>query len=417
MLLRPTALVIAALAVFSLKSQNFMQFKVIWVLFGATVLLTGLHLAPLPFAWWSKLPGRDVIVAIDQVAGLGQIARPLSMSPDATVNALTSLSIPFAVLLLAVQLNELEHQYILLVVIALATLSGVVGLLQASGAGIEFYPLSTQTSGLFANRNHQGALLALMLPMAAAVSVLGFGSLDSAKARVLLSSGLAVIVVPLILVTGSRSAILLLGVAFLFALLIWTSGRKAAQNWKLRFAAPFALSASALGLVGLTVWASRDVAIDRLQASGEDLRWPVWQSIIEMLTAYLPWGTGIGSYAEAYQIREPDELLRPTQSNHAHNEVLEIALTAGVPGLMLLAVAVGILVITVWQVFGRNAPITSSATLGRLGCTIAVLLVMASMTDYPTRTPILASILMLASVWASLSRNSVQITPQIQGWK
>jgi O-antigen ligase len=145
------------------------------------------------------------------------------------------------------------------------------------------------------------------------------------------------------------------------------------------------------------------VAIDRLSADGEDLRWPVWQSILEMLPAYMPWGTGIGSYAEAYQMLEPEALLRPTFSNHAHNEVLEVALTAGVPGLILLALASLSIVVGLARAFSANAPSSTSATLGRLGLSMIVVLVIASATDYPIRTPIMSAILVIAAVWATMT--------------
>ncbi len=418
MVLRPAALVLAALGVLTLRRAHLTRFKLVWALFVGALGLTILHLVPLPFEWWSQLPGRDLITQIDAATGQGEIWRPLSLSPDATLHALLALSVPLAVLVLGVQLSETQHQYILGLVLGLAALSGAVGLLQASGMQIGLYPLSTQTPGLFANRNHQGALLAMIVPMAAAASLLGFGGRLNPMIRTFLGLSLALIAIPLVVVTGSRSALVVLAVALVFAGLIWTWRKGgSAQRWPARLALPVAILATTAALVWLTVIAARDVALDRLETSGEDLRWPVWQSIIDMLPAYLPWGTGIGSYAAAYQIREPEALLRPTQSNHAHNELLEIALTAGVPGLVLLGLAALALAYGLWRAYSRRSSASPAATLSRLGIAMLVLLAVASATDYPARTPIFSAILVLGAVWASLGGSQPSREPHNQGQK
>ena len=146
---------------------------------------------------------------------------------------------------------------------------------------MQFYPLSSGTAGLFANRNHQGALLALLLPMAAAAAVLDFDGRISGSTRLFLGLAIMVVAIPLIVVTGSRSALVLLGVALVFAVLIWLGRGGSAANWQTRLVLPLVLAASVAGLVGLTVFAARDVALDRLQNGVEDLRWPVWRSIID----------------------------------------------------------------------------------------------------------------------------------------
>ncbi len=405
MLLRPAALFAAALGMLTFRAEHVTRFAALWALFLGVVLLCILHLIPLPFHFWSTLPGRDVIVAIDKAVGLGPIPRPLSMSPDATMNALLSLSVPFAVLVLAVQLDERGQQRILGVVLALAVISGVFGLLQAAGSTIQFYPKQSPTSGLLANRNHQGALLALIVPMAVAAAAIGFGLRSSGIVEKVLAMAVAIIAIPLVIVTGSRSGLVVLAVAILFSFFIW-KGPKAVVNRKSRAVGLLIVIAGTGALVWSTIFAARDIALDRLDSSGEDLRWPVWQSIIDALPHYWPWGTGIGSYAEAYQILEPDTLLRPSRSNHAHNEFLEIAFTAGLPGIVLLVCAALALSFASWRAFSSQSRAGVSATLSRLGCAIIVLLAIASATDYPIRTPLMAAVFAVAATWASLRRAS-----------
>ena len=327
------------------------------------------------------------------------------MAPDATLNALYALGIPFAVLLLAAQLSLKEHQRILVLLLALAALSGLFGVLQAGGSTIAFYPEQTPTSGLFANRNHQGALLALLIPMAAALGALDVSNRVGTAARLAAAPAITVIAIPLLLVTGSRSALVVAAVGLIFGLFIWSSARARQDRplW-LRFVPPAFVTTVVGGLVWLTAFASRDVAIDRLGDSNEDLRWPVWQSILEMLPHYMPWGAGIGAYAQAYQVLEPDRLLRPTVSNHAHNEFLEVAFTAGVPGIVLMLLTAGALVLSLWRAYSHCSENSAGVIFARLGTSLIVLLAIASTTDYPARTPILAAVLALAAVWASLGR-------------
>lgn len=401
MVLRPAALLAAALGILTLRIEHLKRFAILWSLFLGAVLLCLLHLVPLPFEVWSALPGRDVIVAVDQAAGLGPIARPLSMSPDGTLNALFSLSVPFAVMILATQLDDTGQRRALAVLLSLAVLSGVFGLLQATGSNIHFYPQQTATPGLFANRNHQGALLALIMPMAATAAALGFGiHLNGTVEKVLLLA-IAIIAIPLVIITGSRSALVVLAFALAFSIFIWRKP-KGKMHWKERVVAFLAIVTVSAGLVWSTIFASRDIALDRLDSAAEDLRWPVWQSIADALPHYWPWGTGIGSYIKAYPILEPEQLLRPTRSNHAHNEYLEIAFTAGLPGLLLLACAGLALTAATWRAYSPKASSSCSATLSRLGCAMIVLLAIASVTDYPTRTPLMAAVLAIAAIWASL---------------
>jgi O-antigen ligase len=400
--LRPLAFVVAAIGLWSLRLQHIRQFWAVWLIFGLATLLTAAHLVPLPYDVWSNLPGRQVIVDIDKAVGLGQISRPLSMSPETTMNALLSLSIPFAVLVLASQFDSLRHRRALGVVLLLSFTSAAVGLLQATGADIVLYSrqLTQHAGGLLVNRNHQAALLGLIFPMAAVAISAGIGMGWPRKIETFAGVSMCFVAVPLVLVTGSRTGLLVAGVSlvlvFAFGLLPL---KRVAVRPSVRYSAIFG---SVGALVWATIWASRDVAFMRLENQTEDLRWPVWQSIGDMLPHYLPWGTGVGSYVEAYQVLEPDNLLRPTFSNRAHNEALEILFTAGVPGAVLLLLALVFLAAAVW----RGLRSAGDATLfKRLGILVIILLAIASITDYPVRTPILSAIFVLAAIWASVSQS------------
>lgn len=398
--LRPLAILASVYAIFTAPLERWREYRHLAFLLAAALMLIVVHLIPLPPSTWHQLPGRRIIQAIDQMAGLNGLWRPLSMVPTGTWNALYSLSVPVAVFTLAVQLTLTDHVRLLALLVMLAIASGAVGLLQASGADIQAYALSSETAGLFANRNHQGVLLAMLFPMLAVLAntaeTIGLGG----RLSLLLASALAIIAVPLVIVTGSRAGLIASLLAVLMTPVIGLRTpdvRQRRQPWMV--VAKGGLALVVIGaLVWLTIFASRETALNRLETAEDDIRYPVWASIIDSMHVYWPWGAGVGSYADVYQIMEPDVLLRPTFSNHAHNEWLEVVFTAGMPGLILIGWAVILFFYAAWRALrARGVP----GILSRLGVGLILLLAFASTLDYPIRTPIMASVLVIAAVWAS----------------
>ncbi|WFL78726.1 O-antigen ligase family protein [Altererythrobacter arenosus] len=398
--LRPLAILAAAFGVATIKPEHFRPYWSLFAIFAAAALLVVAHLVPLPPSVWQALPGRDIISDIDEIAGLQGAWRPLSMYPEGTWNALYALSVPAAVLLLGVQLQEREHLRILKLVIGLGLVSGLIGVMQAAGQGIQFYRISSETAGLFANRNHQAALLAALFPMLAALAAVAQREGKSGRASNLLAGIAMVALVPLIIVTGSRAGLLVGAIAILcLGYMRFDSPGKRRQN---RRSSLVLKLLAALAVVTLLVIAtfvsSRNVAFERFSATSEEVRWPVWTTIVEFLPSYLPWGTGIGSYALVYQIHELPNLLMRQYSNQAHNDWLEVILIAGLPGAALLVAAVVAFLIGVKRSFGGRG---SKSIMTRAGLVVILLLAFASVSDYPLRTPILASIFVLAAIWAS----------------
>ena len=97
-LLRPLAILISAYGLATIRGEDARPYRAIYIIFLLALTLTSLHLIPLPPSVWQSLPGREIIIEIDRFAGLGDLWRPLSMSPQGTLNALCSLSVPLAIL-------------------------------------------------------------------------------------------------------------------------------------------------------------------------------------------------------------------------------------------------------------------------------------------------------------------------------
>lgn len=397
-ILRPAAILVAAWGIARMQTEHWRDYWAVWTIFAAATFITAAHLVPLPYSWWSNLPGREIISEIDQVAGFGKIARPLSMQPEATMNALLSLAVPLAVLALGVQLDDTGHRRTAGLLMILIGISAFAGIIQLSGSRFSLYEVvkDARPSGLFNNRNHQAALLTMALPISIIAWTGGYQSGGAVKLERVAATSLAIFVFPLALVTGSRSGLLLLGVAFIGLIINATLRTGGQQNLKAAMGKIGAIVGALALLVWITVWTGRAEAISRLMRTSEDLRLPLWESIVDVIPIYMPWGTGVGAYTDAYQIHEPEALLRPTFSNHAHNEWLEIAFTAGIPGLLLLASAVVAFLVGVVRALRSRG---DAGALPRAGAIMIILLAIASTTDYPVRTPIMSGVLALATLW------------------
>ena len=116
-----------------------------------------------------------------------------------------------------------------------------------------------------------------------------------------------------------------------------------------------------------------------------------------MLAQYFPAGSGFGTFDPAFRINEPDALLSSIYLNRAHNDLLEVILDGGLPGLLLL-----VAVLLWWLVKSvsnwRRAD-DERAVLPKLGSGVLLLIVLGSVTDYPARTPMIMAILVAAAVW------------------
>jgi O-antigen ligase len=309
--------------------------------------------------------------------------------------------------LLALPLAREERFRLLAVLLLLGLVSGLVGLLQASDGGPTFYRVSTpgEASGLFANRNHQAALLATLFPMLAVFAWAGLRTLDQARLRWALALAAGGVFVPLLLVTGSRMGFLLGGVGLAAVPLLYH--RPALDHVAARLRRKRSMMIPGLvggvGVIVLVLLAllfARAGALSRMLATDQtqDLRFRVWGPIVDMTARYLPFGTGLGSFEIIFKLNEPNALLKPTYLNHAHNDWLEIALTGGIGAVALAMVAVAWWAkasLRAWRGDGT----TRNVAFARLGMIVLGMLAAASVPDYPLRTPSLMCVAVIAVLW------------------
>ena len=372
---------------------------------AAVTIGIALQLVPLPPSLWQGLPGRDLVTQIDRLVGLGQIWRPFSLDPERTWNALFGMVPPLVVALLASQMGSghlIRLLGIFLVLIALSALVGVLQLCYPNTAmlfpyGIE---LATGAGGLFANRNHQALVLAMAIPMIATAWRLS--DPRKAVARTALIA-FTVAILPLILVTGSRAGLVLGALALASVPLLLEvrlpggRGRSPGTWWQ---AAPLVLLAV---LLSAAILSPRAEAVKRFLAGGGNDGWRLGIARIVGGESwrFFPWGSGTGSFARIYQVYEGNATLIATYVNHVHNDYVEVLFTAGLPGVAVLAVVVFDWLRSIWVLAARRSSLSpADRSLALLGVILLLLIGLASLVDYPVRTPAGACLMIAAWIWS-----------------
>jgi len=367
---------------------------------AALIALPALQLIPLPPALWTALPGREPVVAALALIGEPDRWMPWSVSPPRTLAALLALIPPVAALLLAAHAGPRARTAALVTVFVMAVAAALFGAAQlAAGTGTALRPYGTEHSGYLtgfhANRNAAAdmlliGLLALAALFARSAARRGVGwRLPIAAAAVLL--------VAAVLLTGSRAGIALLGLLGLVAgAWLWLSRRRGPRPSRSLVAIWSAAGVVVLGAAG---WAlSASTVATRITArftSGGEPRPDLWIDTLFAAGQYWPWGSGLGTFVPVFVAAERLEVVDTGYPNRAHSDFLELALEAGLPGLVMLVALTGWLA---WRLVRRLRHTTSASERIELvfaGATLA-LLSAHSVVDYPLRSMSLAVLAGLA---------------------
>ena len=373
-------------------------------------VLALLQLVPLPAAVWSALPHRHVAAEGFELAGAPLPWMPLSLAPAATWLSLLSVLPPLAVFVGIVMLGRRQRRHLSVLIIALALVSVFLGLLQVAqgpDSPLRFFAVTnpTEAVGFFANRNHFSALLYAAMPFAAAwainLSITAGPHVRAFEPRavVLLVISFTVIVV---LIAGqtmarSRAGLALTIIALFGAFAMAVSDRRATSGLT-----PIKLLGGATALAGIF---AAQYALFRLlerfeKDPLEDARIVFARNTFEAASAFMPFGSGLGSFVPVYGLFEkPADTLANTYANHAHNDIVQFWLETGVVGLLLMGLFTAWLVWRSVQVW-RAAPAARIAEIDQMlmrAATLVIALLLAhSFVDYPLRTGAMMAIMAYA---------------------
>ncbi|WP_317974644.1 O-antigen ligase family protein [Novosphingobium pituita] len=328
-----------------------------WILAFLVLIVPILQLIPLPPSLWQALPGRAAESASLALVHAGHAWMPWSMAPARTFISLLAMVGPVLVLLLAAGLDQAGRTWLCITIAAMGLVSIVLGVLQlshADGFSWSLYPYynNGKLDGFQANHNAQADVLGIAL-MAFAV---GCTALHQSTSRpmlvwILAATGLTVAALALFL-TGSRTGIALMPLPMLVsaAILLPT-----AHGIILRAKRRIIIG---LGAAGLVLTGVGSLALARLPAIKavfdrfndlENTRAEIWTDTWHALGTVWPIGGGIGSFPVLFNAAERLEVVSPIQAGRAHNDWLEWALEAGLPGIFVLVLVLGLIGLLAWQ--------------------------------------------------------------------
>jgi O-antigen ligase len=378
------------------------------VFIAAVVLLPLVQLVPLPASVWTLLPGHKVVSDTYVLLGEQLPARPLTLSPTATWLSALAMLPPLAIFLGTVSLDYAKRRTITLILIAMGVLSMFLGLLQlAGGAGsaLRFYAITNRTEavGFFANRNHLAALLYSSMLFSMLWSIEGTirlgrqtrrNKIDSLDFLLLTCAGVAFAA----LLAGQLMARSRAGLMLSIAALLGGIALAASDRRRTSFAsgpARFIIGATVVTIIFSLQFALYRI-VDRFSAdSVTGDRIAIVRNTIAAARTYMPFGSGLGTFVPVYQMFERPSDIGVAYINHAHNDVLELWLEAGLPSLVLIAFYVVWVVRRMTALWGGDHPYQiRSFDLGvvRAGSIVLVLLLAHSLVDYPLRTYAMAGI-------------------------
>lgn len=409
-ILQPLAILTGAALVLLPGEMRWAAVRTPLFLLTALAILMVAQLIPLPPALWQALPGQGQFAPFVEAAGVGAEWRPLSLTPDLTLASLVGLGIPAAGLIAFASLPEERTHQLLSYLLIAAGLSAVFGLAQlVSGPDNVFYRYTVTNEGaavgLFSNRNHQALFIAMTWPILAVWAARRGLDPQQKRLRFWIAGVAAIALIPMTLVTGSRAGLVLALAGIGLAGWMWRGEARRSRDAfnltaRLRRAAP-AMAALVVVTVGvLATLFSRDEAIQRLYATNlaEEQRLEQLPVLLRIAGDFSLFGSGFGSFDPLYRFYEPDALLKSTYLNHAHNDWVELVITGGLPAAALAVM------FSVWTVrrFLASRAWRLNTTRDRFACLAIALIglaLLASIVDYPLRTPIHALLFAFSSAW------------------
>jgi len=349
--------------------------------------LVAAQLIPLPFAVWRALGPRASIGADYALLGVVPAWLPLSLAPYDSLTALLALIPALAMLAAALRLGVRP----LVTVLALVggTFAGILlGAMQVGSADPVTSPwyLFEETNfglatGFFANANHMALLLVITLPFLAAL-LAGAGhagrNVQRFSGMLVLVTGAALVVAVGIALNGSLAGF---GLALPVAL---GSLAIAFPKRSLRWLVPVAavLLAGAAGWIATMPISSTNLLRSSAETSVQS-RQEILRTSLTAAKAFMPLGAGVGTFRRVYALYEDHDRLDPvTFVNHAHDDYVELAIEAGLPGIILLVVFLVWWARAAWNVWRTPTPDPYAQAAAIASFAVLV----HSVVDFPLRT-------------------------------
>ena len=358
-----------------------------------SLALVAIQLVPLPASVWPNLGGRDGLAAGYHVLGLALPPLSISVAPYDSLATVLTMIPPLALLAVVLRIGARPLWLIaaLLSGLFVGILLGILQVGSASGSASPWYLYAETNVGLatgfFANANHMATLLVISIPFLAALLASARskrGGLQHYSGMIALVTAAAVVVLAGLALNGSLAGYGLALPVILASILLLLRPRSPARVW-VGIGTGLVLVAA---LAGLLVMPLGDSVIRSQATTSVETRHDILSTSLAATDAFMPLGSGLGTFARVYALYEDHDRLDPTTAvNHAHDDYVELALEMGVPGVLLM-----ILFLLWWaRAALRTWTAGDAGPFARAAAVASAAILAHSIVDFPLRTAAISS--------------------------
>ncbi|WP_408590197.1 O-antigen ligase family protein [Novosphingobium sp.] len=371
-----------------------------WLLAFLIVLVPAAQLVPLPPAIWHGLPGRTIEVEALTLLGKQDAWMPVSMTPARTLASLLSMACTAAVMIIIAALKPAARNYVCAAIAVVAFASIILGVLQVSdryGVAWAFYQNAAPgfLNGFEANRNAQTEVLKIgMLAAGVVMTTLGVRVAVGYGTWLWLGAliGILSIFSLAVVLTGSRTGMVLLPLALVgFAAILFPElKRRLAHPWR-------TLTFSAVGVGAIGALSVLSPTVSRILTrflSLSDARNDIWTDTLFAIHGVWPIGGGMGSFPTLFNAAEQLETVDQLQAGRAHSDWLEWTLETGLPGQIVLAIALALVLYMLVTSARTAAAERDNARRAQtiFGAVTLIMIGLHAIDDYPMRSITLATL-------------------------
>jgi len=304
-----------------------------------------LNLIPLPPSIWTHFAGRSHIVDGFNAINTELPWLPISLTPEKTLFSLFDfIPIIAVILIMTLSANRGELKKSQFTIIALATFTALLGLLQTL-AGPESFRLYENFTpgfgvGVFTNANHQATFLAMALPLAlyiTAHSEKNIGWHNDIKLSQIFGAFSTIIIIMGIFLSGSSAGYALL--LFGFILTLWIINKGSATG---KIILGLGIAVCALILIDIFFLSGQfQEVLKQVSIDTQTSRSAILETSLQARKDFGVLGTGPGSFADVYKLYEDHSQITKLYINEAHNDYLQIWFEMGWAGVLTVLAGLG----------------------------------------------------------------------------
>jgi len=268
--------------------------------------------------------------------GISNIPRTLSIEPFATqMTAIHLIALGMFLAVALVYLDSAERlRRLVTVLVVFGFLYAFFAILQSVLSPTRIYGIygngNLTPFGSFVNRHNFAAYMEMLVSIP--LGLLFVGAVKPDKRLLYIIA--VVLMTSSLFLSSSRGGLIALLAEIIF-LVILTTGEKGNRKIFLKIVLSLLLVAAA---VGGAIFVGGDTSLTRIAetASSQDVtssRMHIWNVTLKIITDNLPFGAGIGAYAQAYTQHDTASGLDLVEQ--AHNDYLQIIADAGIVGVVI----------------------------------------------------------------------------------